>query len=419
MSFIKTTREKLKNVESQVEKASAPALSPQQRRVIAMQMSGELDELHRSNPVLEFIGQSQMTLNAAVISGTRYLEDVFAVAEWKRVHEEIVAGHHAALDFMENWLTYAAAAVENTNARWDDGYSLDPLPFLRAGDVGDLSPYEHDLMVAEALELIRKLSDADTSKEALDAHVLLDNLIARADHKWWYFWDDRIDWKLALAMEQEGRNAEAGVFMRRMENKSMGVFGLPHDGGVAFLKDAARIISSNDMCYMPNFDNARLYVQNALDLEPGDEEGERILRDINAKALRYYIDVLAVAKVPGKDTPQSVSGEWYVDRARAEQAISDRNLEEAFDIVWSMVKKFILVIPQGASDYLEWLTDHIDRVESGGLRFKNVPGIRREIYKWMPLFKELGTKVSPNFGHIAEETATETEQPLAEQGIKV
>ena len=402
MDSIKAAREKLETVEEEMERASAAALPPRQRTAIAAKMFAALDELHNINPVTGFIGRSRMALSAAAVSGARRMEDVFAVAEWKRIHEGIIMGHRAALDFMETWLKYAAVAVEKVNACWDQGYSIEPLPSFPSDELdknADFKPCEQDLMVAEALEQLKKLSEAVTPEEALNAHVLIDNLIARADHKWWYLWDKCVDWKLALALEQEGRIAEAGVFIRRMEDKGMRTFGLPHDAGVAFLKDAARIVSSDDMCHTPDFDLARVYAQNALELEPDDEEAARVLREVNAGAVNYYAGKLAAEP---KNTPQSVWHEWNVERSRAAQAISGQNLPEAFDIVWSMIKKFARTVPQGAADYLKWLTEHIAKAESAGLRFDNVPGIKREILEWTPLFGEVGIEAP---GQAAEESA--------------
>ena len=412
MSSLESAREKLKTVKSELERVSAPALAPHKRRAIAVKMFAGLDELHRSNPVLEHIGRSRMTLNAGVISGARSLEDVFAVAELKKVYQEIIEGHHAALDFMENWLKYAAVAVEKISIHWNEGYSLEPLFSIQEEDDADSAPvdpapYEEEFMVVEALELFEKIAECTVPDDALGALVLLDNLLARADHKWWYFWDKRIDWKLALAMEQEGRVAEARNFIRRMEHKSMKTFGLPHEAGIAFMKDAARIFSSSDVLCPPDFDEARIYIQNALEHEPDDPEAAQILRDINSRALRYYTGMMGAAPNSRSQhqTPERVAAEWRVERARAEQAMSEKDLASAFDIVWGMVRKFVHTVPDGASDYLRWLTTHIAKAEREGLELENVPAIKREIAEWMP----------QNFGHIAEETAA-TEQPLAEQG---
>lgn len=419
IAFVRDSRKKLDKLEEEIGRTTAPGLSPQQRKVIAANMATLLDEFHHSNPVIDFIGQSQVTLNAAVITETRHLDDIFAVQEWKRVHEEIIAGHRSSLDFMENWLKYMAISVDIINENWDKGFSVTPLPFFPTGSVRDLNPFEADLMVNEAMEQIGLLSRAETEMESLSAHVLLDNLIARADHKWWHFWDDRIDWKLGLSLEEEGRSAEAILFLQRMENQSMGIFGLPHEAGVAFLKDSARIVASNDMCYIPDFDRARLYVQNVIDLEPGDEGARDLLKDINARALRYYTNLSAMALDPSKVTPQRIANDWHLERTKAEQAIADEDVLLAFELVWAMIKKFLLVVPEGASDYLEWLTTQIVRLEEQETPPERVVEIRREILKWMPLIRELKMKMNPNFAPAAETVAQETLKLPVTQGIEV
>lgn len=418
IAFVRDSRKKLDRLEEEIGRVAAPGLSPQQRRNVAANMAVLLDEFHHSNPVIDFIGQSQVTLNAAVITETRHLDDIFAVREWKRVHEEIIAGHRSSLDFMENWLKYMAVSVDIINENWDKGFSVTPLSFFPTGSVSDLNPFGADLMVNEAMEQLRFLAGAGTEIDSLSAHVLLDNLIARADHKWWHFWDDRIDWKLGLAMEEEGRSAEAVLFLQRMENQSMGIFGLPHEAGVAFFKDSARIVALNDMCYIPDFDRARLYVQNAIDLEPEDESARDLLKEINARALRYYTNLSAMTLDPSKVTPRRIANDWHLERTKAEQAIADGDVFLAFELVWAIIKKFLLVVPEGASDYLEWLTTQIIRLEEQETPDR-VLVIRREILKWMPLIRELKMKINPDFARIAESVTENTLQSPVAKGIEV
>ena len=152
---------------------------------------------------------------------------------------------------------------------------------------------ERELKPIEAIEQLRRLAEVEDKDELLDTYVLLDNLLARADHKWWYFWDDRIDWKLALALELEGRNAEATVFASRMERKSVNVFGLSREATLAFLKDGARIFSSKDLCHIPNYDLARGYVESALGLAPDDEEVIALAQEVRGRMFSEYADYAA------------------------------------------------------------------------------------------------------------------------------
>ena len=293
MEYIRDTRKKLDGVDELIERVGAPALTPSQRAKIGGKAGDILDGVHRANPVLEFINQSQVTLGAAALAQVKALDDVTSVQEWQKIHAEFVLGHRNALDFMETWLRYIAVAVEKVNTLWDEGYSIESLPFFPSGRVQDLNPLERELKPIEAIEQLRRLAEVEDKDELLDTYVLLDNLLARADHKWWYFWDDRIDWKLALALEREGRNAEATVFASRMERKSVNVFGLSREATLAFLKDGARIFSSKDLCHIPNYDLARGYVESALGLAPDDEEVIALAQEVRGRMFSEYADYAA------------------------------------------------------------------------------------------------------------------------------
>lgn len=414
--FIGRSRERLGALQRDVERVAAPALTPAQRREIASAMSVELDRYHHSNPMVEFIGQSQLTLNAVGIAKTRYLEDVATVEEWKRVHEEILAGHCVALDFMENWVRYLSEAVRSVCAHWGDGYSLEPLPFWTEnhGEEGNLLPHGADGMLREAQALLERLDDPEG---ALEAHVLLDNLIARADHKWWRREDRRIDWKLARALEREGRNAEATRFMRRMETRSLEVYGLPHEAGMSFLKDYARIVSSYDLCFFPDFDMARTCLYNVLEAEPEDGEARALLQEVNRNALKFLERFTPWEFSDGKGG-RGVALEWQLARAEAEQALSDGNALLAFRRVWEMIKKYLLMIPEGGAAYLSWLTAQLARIFEAGEPPPEVLELRGEMLAWMPLFEKMGLKVAPGFlpeGFVVPQSETSIEEELTQE----
>ena len=393
--FIEDSRENLKALQRGVERVVAPALTAAQRREFAARLAAELDRYHHSNPMVEFIGQSQLTMNAVGIAKTRYLEDVATVEDWKRVHEEILAGHGVALDFLENWVRYLDEAVRTVCGHWDEGYSLEPLPFSaeEEGEEDGLRPEGMEVL-SRAQALLERLDDPG---EALEAHVLLDNLIARADHKEWHRADRRIDWKLARALEREGRNAEASRFMRRMETKSLEAHGLPHEAGMAFLKDYARIVSSYDLCYFPDFDLARTCLYNVLEAEPGDEEARAQLREVNEEALKF-LRRFSSWEFAAEKREGGAALDWRLACAEAEQALSDGNALRAFLRIWEMVKKHLLVVPGLMAVYLDWLTAQLARIlEEEGEPLPEIAALRDEILAWMPLFAKLKIEVAPGF----------------------
>ena len=394
LRFIEDSQEKLDSLQRDIDRVTAPALTPAQRREIASAMADALDRYHGSNPMVEFIGQSQLTMNAVGIAKTRYLEDVATVEEWRRVHEEILSGHRVALDLMKTWMRYLDEAVRSVCDHWDEGYSILPLPFYREEEgEGALPPEGADAMLPEAQALLDRLDDRDG---ALKAHVLLDNLIARADHKWWSHWDPRIDWKLARALELEGRNAEAARFMRRMETRSLEVHGLPHEAAVGFLKDYARIVSSYDLCFFPDFDRARIYLYNVLEIEPDDEEACALLKRVNQEALNL-LKRIGPWEFSSGGRKQDFALDWQIARAEAEQALSEGDLLLALDRVWAMIKKHVLMVPQTAALYLDWLTTQIVRIREHGALHAEIEAIQNEILAWMPLFDKVGLRVAPGF----------------------
>ncbi|MDR1740368.1 MAG: DUF115 domain-containing protein [Synergistaceae bacterium] len=381
---IASTRERLNVVEAKVAQATAPGLPREKRVKLSVETADALDKTHAVSGVLEFVGQSYVMAGMARLFTLRELPTSEAIEEWKEIYTEIIAGHRSALDFMENWLTYVAEAVRLIAERWDDGYSTGGLPFFTTYDVRDADAVEASLMVKDALDRVNDLSYADDGNRLLRAHILMDNLIARADHKWWYLWDDKIDWKLALILEQEGRVAEAAYFLDRMENRSMAVFGLSNEAGVAFMKDTARILSGNDVAYAPDFEKARMYAQNALEQDDDEADARRVLSQVNAREVRYYANFLAV--IDDKNTPQRVAAEWRLEQAKLEQALSDEPLDDVMEKVLAAVKKYARQVPDGTAAYLQWLLTRIERARNENNLSERGRAVEVALAEVLPMF---------------------------------
>ncbi|NLL36512.1 MAG: motility associated factor glycosyltransferase family protein [Fretibacterium sp.] len=396
------SRATLEELREGVDKVSAPALAPTQRREYAAVLSRQLDEYHHTNPVIEFIGQSQTTLNAVGITKTRLLEDAIAVKEWRRVHLEILEGHGKALNFLKSWIGYIKMALNSVNRFWDEGCSLAPLSFHPSGSFQEGSgPNDGESTLQLLQSQLDDIDTAQTLEEELSAHALFDNLLARADHKWWSRWDRRIDWKIALVLEREGRNAEAVRFMKRMETESLEVWGLPHEAGVQFLKDYARIASGYDLCFFPDYRLARTCAQHVIELEPDDLEARELLKEINQKALDYYRS-FAPWEFAEKKFLRGVFLDWTLARAEAEQALSEGDLMLTFERVWALIKEYAPFIPDGARAYLDWLTTQIARVEEQQPLPVRLEEIKQEVLEWIPLFEKLGIREEQDPGSQSE-----------------
>lgn len=400
--FIKRTHQMLDEIEKDIEKVIAPALSPSVRQRFAYEMSDKFDRLHASNPVIEFVGQSITTLNAANVARTRFLDSVAMVEEWEATHREIVVTHRTSLGFMEKWLRYTVAALTVFSDGGGD-ISIETLPSFASDEVIDISEFENDIKARRAISLLNEIMNAENDEKAVKAHAMLDNLIARADTKWWRFWDPRIDWKVALSLEVEGRIQEAIEFMRRMEKFEMGVVGMAGDEAAVFLRDMARILATRDLCHFPNYDEARVYAQNAIELAKGDDELlasiTETLKFINDRSSEHLSSVEGAIIAAGSRKDDINWLKFERNRLLAEKALADGDVMEALMEVWKLISENYPVMPQKVLPFWEWLETHLIRFDEAGYDMGEgvFKGILAQLIPLMPQLTRSGFSLSDDF----------------------
>jgi hypothetical protein len=400
--FINISRKRLDDIEKSMERVTTAAIAPEVRQRLAYEMSDKFDRLHASNPVIEFVGQSITTLNAARVARTRFLDSVELVNEWKNTHSEIVQAHRTTLSFMESWLKYMITAL-SVYANENNDISIDTLPYFRVDDVSDISEFGADIKVEKAIELLDVLKDVQEGEEKIKAHAMLDNLIARADAKWWRFWDPKIDWKVGIALEMEGRIAEAIPFMRRMESMEMGIFGMAQDESVAFLSDMARILASRDLCHFSNYDEARLYAQNAMELSRGDIKTEKAVSKtiefINEQASEHLEIVEAAILGAGNRENDRSWLSFEHTRLKAEKALADGDVMTGLAEIWNLVRESHDRFPQKALPFWDWLQTHILRFDEAGYDMSEDTFriILDEMLPLLPSLSKSGMSVSSGF----------------------
>jgi len=335
------SRELLGRIEEEIEKTVAPALTPSRRQEHALKVATELDRLHASNPVLAFIAQSYTNLGGLVIAETRRLDDVPKVEKWGRIHREMVEGHRVAMVFVQQWVDYALATVRLYGERgFSEASSLFSLDVLE--DACARSSAEQELQVLQ--------NEEAEAEHLLSARIALDNLTARSDpaHR---SWPPELLWKLALFLEQEGRNAEAEALLdeaaKSFHGKELDVACI-----TAFLKDYARIAASHDLCVLPRYDKAKLLLRNALSY--ASKEEERALLEVLVSLLdeetSFWDSVAAMGLV---DTPSA----WNEMRGLAEKALFQKDLPLAMRTVWRMVRRFAATAPRSCASFAGWLFD--------------------------------------------------------------
>jgi hypothetical protein len=348
------------------------------------------------------VGQSITTLNAASVAKTRFLDTVELVEEWEKIHKEIVQAHRTTLSFMESWLKYMVTAI-SVYADENNDISIDTLPYFRPEDIYDISEYSADIKVNKALELLEALKNSQTEEDRIKTHAILDNLIARADAKWWRFWDPKIDWKVGIALEMEGRIAEAIPFMRRMESLEMGVFGISQEESSVFLNDFARILASRDLCHFSNYDEARLYAQNAMELSLGDIESQKTVSEtiefINEQASDHLkIVEAAIIGAGNRENDRSWLSFEYT-RLKAEKALADGDIMTGLVEIWNLVHESHELFPQKTYPFWDWLQTHILRFNEAGYDMSGgvFKVIIDEIIPLLPSLTKSGMSVSSGF----------------------
>lgn len=249
--------EALEGIQKAVERTTAPALSPERRRRLAETVYRLLDAFHRDYPVMDFIGQGFSAVNALGIVEGRGLEDVARTEVWGSALYAWLRSYRSALRFMGHWLDYAAAAVLWTATR--EG-ALEPMEQWPVGKVGDLNGMERCFGIDGLTEALARL---DAKEDDVEACVFLDHLLARADHRWWRFWDVLADWKVGLALERNGRLTEAAFFMERFRGTELDISGLEGREKIRFYLDYARIAARPDLVGHPDLEKAERLLQEA------------------------------------------------------------------------------------------------------------------------------------------------------------
>ncbi len=254
--------EALDRIVREVRRIGGAALSGERRRRMAEEIYDRLDTFHGEWPVLEFIGQGLAGVNAVRLAQSRQLADTPSVKEWSGVFEELVAAYRVSLRLMETWLRYAAQAVRTVADRWQDGYSLEPLAFFPMGSVRNLNGMEEVLGISLMEE---------AAKDPVKSSPLMDNLLARADHKWWHFWDPRVDWKIARMLADVGRFSEAAFFMNRFDRTEAKIFEPAEEESRAFCLELAHILTARDLCCETDWEKAASVLQNVSDAKDAAE----------------------------------------------------------------------------------------------------------------------------------------------------
>lgn len=333
----------LDEMERNVRRAVAPGLPPERRRAIAYKLSEDLDNLNQLNPVLAFIGQSYANLSGATIARSRWLDTVEEIRMWENVHLEIVRAHRVNVRYLHQWSMYARSlcGMLLDGNTWL-GESVDDL-------YAELSPDKAAELFSEALGRL----SSSVHLERWGAEIASINLLVARSDAYLAPWTPELQWQLALFLHGQGRAEEASHLMRAVaamyENREM-----PVDVIVSFFKDFARVVTTHDLCFMPQYRMAKLALDNARRYDTDDAELAEMTEQV-LKGMNSYLDDLYKSGMLGD--PASFESR----RILAERTLNKKDLPETLNVVWSILRDFSATNQQAVLPLANWLVSTLTK----------------------------------------------------------
>lgn len=316
--------EKLQEMQKEIQRCTAPALLPERRQSFAFNTAGLLDQIHAMNPVISFIGQSYTHLSGTVLAENRFLETVEQVELWKQMHEEIVESHAFAVRFLRQWLTYARDLAKAMTER----VFSDPKKFGGNGEEEFLEMYTN---ANEGKDLYIELSDTLSCKDPLREGWSPDGL-----------------WKAALVLLTQGRADEGRRFMKKAYESMEGAE-LPTETIGTFFKDWGKMAAADDLCVLPQTEEAVNLLSNAREFLPGDPEILILQKSVMGRQKNLVLEFQKM------QYSQNEEVSILLKRYAAENALLEGNLSGAFSIVEGLVWDNLERFSASAVPYLQWL----------------------------------------------------------------
>jgi hypothetical protein len=331
--------DRIAEVEALMKKVSAPGIDQRRRLAFAAKASAALDAIHAKSKMISFVSQSYVFLAASEILKIRFLDSVDMVKRWTQLHRETLDAHAAVITFGRRWLKYAQSALSY--------YAERDLPLVPPSD--ELSPER----LTEAEGSLESGQDDIAFQIEMDCLLSSVDIVRRG-------WPARALWRSAMFLLAEGRAEEAGVLMRTA-GAEFSKADLPKEEMVAFLKDSARVLSTQDLCYVPDYRQAEAAADKAADLGGADDELRAIRRMILFGDMSLYENYARFGTRSGKET-RAVT--WLAWSPGAGIPLTSEQTVEAMRMSWAMIRDYGEFVPDMAGQRLTWLAQEAEKFSS-------------------------------------------------------
>lgn len=318
-----------------LDKVGAPGLPTQTRVKRASECAELLDRLNRVNPMFSFIAQSYMYLSTSEIAVTRFLDSVEMVDRWLKVHRELIDGHIAVATFVRTWVERAESSLRYYA---DHDLRFDPIDPKASYDM--------------FCELASTLGDGH---DQVALRCAMDTMLAFCDveHDGW---PGEAMWECAKYLYADGRAQEALALMRACEkyfdDREMSI-----DDIVSFMKDYTRIAMEHDLCHIPDYQLARVIINNIQERVGLDDETEALRAELDDREMNLHIEGFLMTS----NLKRSHLSAWYAMRAKVQHALDDGDVMQAFRLMWKNICTYGIDVPAVAAPNLQWLVTQMEK----------------------------------------------------------
>ncbi len=325
---VEELKDLLGEMEISMNKALSPGLHPGIRRSFALETAQKLDDFHKKNRAIAFVGQSYAYATGSAFAVSRFMEYQEELENWQNAWEELIESHRALLSFLTYWFAYVFRVAD-----WYAEFSSNK----------DFFEEMHSCSEKESQELAHEFFGASENLQIESRDVpRVTSFLSRSDSLQ-HNWESSCIWKAALFLEQQRRFEQSSLLMSEAADSMEGKE-LPREEIGKFLFDYARIVAKEDLCHFPKYRKAIAILHQAKKYFPeGSPDIEALSIDIRG-AYEQAIARYEKAFVIPQSDKDPIMGFWEVSM-NVERFLANKRLDLALKEMWFGILTFADKMP--------------------------------------------------------------------------